>query len=131
MLPPRHRLRTAADFSAVTRGPGGTRAGSRILVVHAKQTDSRAVRPPRVGFVVSKAVGGAVVRNQVKRRLRGLLTNRLPRIPAGVDVVVRAQPATAGMSSQALAGDLDRLLTKALHSVMRHPVASSGQESAR
>lgn len=83
-------------------------------MVHAKQTDSRAVRPPRVGFVVSKAIGGAVLRNQVKRRLRGLLSDRLTGIPAGVDVVVRAQPACAGLSSQTLAEDLDRLLAKAL-----------------
>lgn len=114
MLPPRHRLRTAADFSAVTRGPGGTRAGSRLLVVHARQTDPHAARPPRVGFVVSKAVGGAVVRNRVKRRLRGLLAGRLAGIPSGVDLVVRAQPATAALSSGDLAADLDRLLAKAV-----------------
>ena len=114
MLPPRHRLRTAADFSAVTRGPGAARAGSRLLVVHARQTDPHAARPPRVGLVVSKAVGGAVVRNQVKRRLRGLLAGRLAAVPPGVDLVVRAQPASAGLSSHALARDLDRLLAKAV-----------------
>lgn len=121
MLPPRHRLRTAADFSAVTRGPGGARAGSRLLVMHAKQTDSRAARPPRVGLVVSTAVGGAVVRNRVKRRLRGLLALRLTSIPAGVDLVVRAQPAAVGASSQVLGADLDRLLAKTLPQSVREP----------
>lgn len=124
MLPARNRLRTGADFSAVTRARGGARAGSRLLVVHANQTDSRAVRPPRVGFVVSKAVGGAVVRNRVKRRLRALMAARLPLVPAGVDLVVRAQPACADLTSSALGTELDRLLGQALSRIS--PVAPSG-----
>ena len=43
--------------------------------------------PTRAGFVVSRAVGGAVVRNQVKRRLRALLADRLPTLPAGSQIV--------------------------------------------
>ena len=111
MLPVRNRLRTGAEFSAVTRGPGGARAGSRLLVVHATQTDSRTVRPSRVGFVVSKAVGGAVARNRVKRRLRAQVARLLPQLPKGVDIVVRAQPAAAQASSPALASELERLLS--------------------
>lgn len=117
MLPVRHRLRTGAEFSAVTRGPGGARAGSRLLVVHANQTDSRAVRPPRVGFVVSKAVGGAVRRNRVKRRLRARVAGLLPTVPAGVDLVIRAQPAAADAASAVLAGEVQRLLDVVLSRV--------------
>ncbi|MFN2318488.1 MAG: ribonuclease P protein component [Dermatophilaceae bacterium] len=117
MLPVRHRLRTGAEFNAVTRGPGGARAGSPLLVVHANLTDSRAVRPPRVGFVVSKAVGGAVTRNLVKRRLRAQVAGALPRVPAGVDLVIRAQPAAAGVSSSVLGAELRRLLDAVLRRV--------------
>lgn len=49
--------------------------------------------PLRVGFVVSKAVGNAVVRNRVKRRLRHLVAAR-PEV-TGADVVVRALPPAA------------------------------------
>jgi ribonuclease P protein component len=63
--------------------------------VHANRTDARADLPPRVGFVVSKAVGNAVVRNRTKRRLRASVSTRLTGIPAGLDVVVRANPAAA------------------------------------
>lgn len=114
MLPVRHRLRTGVEFNAVTRGPGGARAGSPLLVVHANQTDPRAVRPPRVGFVVSKAVGGAVTRNLVKRRLRAQAAGALPEVPAGVDLVIRAQPAAAGVSSAVLGAELRRLLDTVL-----------------
>ena len=77
MLPAGHRLRASSDFAATFRGPGGARAGSTLIVVHANQADARAGQPPRVGFVVSKAVGGAVVRNRTKRRLRALMAARV------------------------------------------------------
>lgn len=50
---------------------------------------------PLVGFVVSKAVGNAVTRNLVKRRLRALSRAQLPTFPTGSHVVVRALPQAA------------------------------------
>jgi ribonuclease P protein component len=66
-----------------------------------------------VGFVVSKAVGGAVVRNRTKRRLRALVRPLLPRLAPGTRMVVRAQPAAALAPTSALGADL----TRALHRV--------------
>jgi len=65
--------------------------------------------------VVSKAVGGAVVRHRVSRRLRHLLAPRLGALPAGAMLVVRALPPAATATSAELAGDLDG----ALHGVLR------------
>lgn len=84
-------------------------------MVHANVTDSRAGLPPRVGFVVSKAVGNAVVRNRTKRRLRAAVATELAGIPAGVDVVVRAQPA----AGQATFEELSESLKPLLHKVVR------------
>jgi ribonuclease P protein component len=47
----------------------------------------------RVGLVVSSKVGGAVLRNRVKRRLREALRHELHRLPA-VDVVLVARPSS-------------------------------------
>ena len=71
-------------------------------------------RPTTAGLVVSKAVGGAVVRNGVKRRLRHLLRGQLDRLPAGSEVVVRALPASATMSSEQLGTELARGLGRCL-----------------
>jgi len=71
-------------------------------------------RASRAGFVVSKAVGGAVIRNKVKRRLRHLVRTRLAALPAGTDLVVRTQPGAADRSSFELAADLDAALAAAL-----------------
>ncbi len=114
MLPAPNRLRERAEFTSAVRALRGSRAGSRLLVVHAHQTDARAGLPPRVGFVVSKAVGGAVVRNRTKRRLRAVVAQRLARIPTGTDVVVRANPAAAQASSRELAEALDPLVHKVI-----------------
>jgi ribonuclease P protein component len=70
--------------------------------------------PSRAGFIVSKAVGNAVNRNRVKRRLRHLAAAALPSAPFSVDVVVRALPPAptadlAGDFGSALAQCLDRL----------------------
>lgn len=83
-------------------------------MVHANVTDSRAGLPPRVGFVVSRAVGNAVVRNRTKRRLRAVVASRLDGIPAGCDVVVRAQPAAATATFAQLSDALNPLLHKAI-----------------
>jgi len=49
-----------------------------------------------VGVVTSRRVGNAVVRNRVRRRLREILRECLPRIASGLRVVVVAKPAAAG-----------------------------------
>nr|WP_202881491.1 ribonuclease P protein component [Pedococcus badiiscoriae] len=111
-MPAGHRLRASSDFAATFRGPRGARAGSTLIVVHANQADARAGQPPRVGFVVSKAVGGAVVRNRTKRRLRALMAARVGSLPLGVDLVVRANPFAAQANSSSLGLELDGLLAR-------------------
>jgi ribonuclease P protein component len=65
-----------------------------------------ALAPARAGLVVSKAVGGSVVRTRVSRRLRHQLRPLLPELPAGTRLVVRAAPTAATASSAALDSDL-------------------------
>jgi ribonuclease P protein component len=65
-----------------------------------------------VGFVVSRAVGGAVVRNTVTRRLRALVHDRLGQLPEGGSIVVRALPPAADASYSELGADLDACLAR-------------------
>jgi ribonuclease P protein component len=62
--------------------------------------------PARVGFVVSKAVGSAVVRNTVRRRLRHLVRGYLGSLPGGSLLIVRAGPRAATACQADLAADL-------------------------
>lgn len=79
---------------------------------------------PRVGFIVSRAVGNAVTRNRVKRRLRAQMSNRLDQLGAGWAVVVRALPPSARSSSAALAADLESALCSV---VRREPGSRRGE----
>ena len=87
------------------------------MVVHANSTDARAGQPSRVGFVVSKAVGNAVVRNRTKRILRALMSSRMGQLPDGVDVVVRANADLPGTPASTVGQELDKLLATVLRRV--------------
>jgi ribonuclease P protein component len=110
VLPAQHRLRSSADFSAVLRRRGKVSASARVVVVHANLIPGREDLPSRVGFVVGKSVGNAVIRNRTKRRLREQCRARLSQLMPGADYVVRAQPAAAGASSATLGSALDDAL---------------------
>ncbi|MFT4085038.1 MAG: ribonuclease P protein component [Nocardioides sp.] len=112
MLPAAHRLRDADDFRAAVRG--GVRAASRRLVIHLLVRTADEARPARVGLVVGKSVGPAVVRNRVKRRLRHLARESLTELPGSAVLVIRALPAAATASSVELGGDLRRCLDRVL-----------------
>lgn len=111
MLPAAHRMRLSSDFETAVRR--GRRAGRSTVVAHASRRQA-GDEPARVGFVVSRAVGSAVVRNRVKRRLRAVLAARVRSLPAGVLLVVRANPAAVGVTVPRLAADVDAVLAKVL-----------------
>ncbi|MFE2875484.1 ribonuclease P protein component [Streptomyces roseus] len=124
MLSPENRLRRREDFASAVRR--GRRAGRPLLVVHLRTSGATDPHEPgeidpstRAGFVVSKAVGGAVVRNRVKRRLRHLVRERLSQLPAGSLVVVRALPGAGDVGADELARDLDAAIARLLGGVAR------------
>lgn len=80
--------------------------------------------PTRVGFVVSKAVGNAVTRHAVARRLRHLMRDRIPWLPPGTLVVVRALKPAASATSRELGRDLDAAFRKT-----RLPTSADGPPS--
>ncbi|WP_239104020.1 ribonuclease P protein component [Microbispora corallina] len=110
VLPSASRMRRGYEFADAIRR--GRRAGRPTLVAHLNVRE--ADEPPLVGFVVSKAVGGAVVRNQVKRRLRHLMRSRVEALPRGSLLVVRANPPAASARSEHLAAELDVALDRLL-----------------
>ncbi|HEV7451487.1 MAG TPA: ribonuclease P protein component [Pseudonocardiaceae bacterium] len=116
MLSASARLTRRDDFATAVRR--GRRAASGAVVVHLARCGD-ANTPPRVGFVVDRTVGGAVVRHRVQRRLRHLMRGRLAALPGGALVVVRALPASAGASSAALDDDLGAALRRLTGAVSR------------
>jgi ribonuclease P protein component len=100
-------MRKHSEFSRAMRG--GHRAGRPLVSGHLLARAGHH-EPARVGFVVSKAVGGAVVRNRVKRRLRHLARGYLGSLPEGSLLVVRANPRAATARQAELAAELDLVI---------------------
>lgn len=105
MLPAESRMRRSAEFDLTVRR--GSRAGRALLTGHLLVRPGEEAHPPLVGFVVSKAVGNAVVRNKVRRRLRSVLRGYLPTLPGGSLLVIRAHPQAAAARQADLAAELD------------------------
>lgn len=119
MLPARHRMRQSRDFTRAVRR--GRRTRRRTLMGYLAQSDQSTAdsnpggtSPPRVGFVVGRTVGHAVSRNEVRRRLRHLMRDRISLLPAGGLFVVRAQSGTATLTYHELGRALDELLDRLL-----------------
>jgi len=98
----------------------GHRAGTKTVVVYLIKhtTNEGLVRKggPRFGFIVSKAVGNAVTRHRVTRRLRHICQQLAQETrEAGItdcDIVVRALPRSAQASSEQLSADVARGVDK-------------------
>ena len=67
----------------------------------------------RFGFLVGKRIGGAVVRNRVKRRLREAMRARCGDMVSGWDVVLIARAPIVQSDFVRIAGALDSLLCRA------------------
>jgi ribonuclease P protein component len=128
MLPPQHRLRLTREHQRATRL--GVRGGTSRVVVHLLVDPARTRMPARVGIVVSRAVGTAVNRNAVRRRLRHLMRARLDRVPTGSLVVIRAQAEAAAAPTAVLAEDLDRALDRALQADRRETTRRASDRRA-
>jgi ribonuclease P protein component len=90
----------------------GVRSAQPDLVLHlAYAVDDPS--GPRVGLVVSKAVGNAVVRHRVSRRLRHSVYPMLDQLQPGHRLVIRALPGAATATSARLAHELSAALRRA------------------
>ncbi|WP_438354800.1 ribonuclease P protein component [Microbacterium sp. CJ88] len=108
MLARPNRLTRGADYRAVVRR--GRRCAATHTVTYVISSDEQ--RAVRVGFIVSKQVGSAVVRNTVRRRLKAVCAEALHTLRPGSDIVIRALPGSADAPFDALRAEVSRCLAR-------------------
>jgi ribonuclease P protein component len=94
----RNRLSRSRDFDAVYRH--GRSVSTRFLVLYRFDRDAEEEGEARLGIAVPKKIGGAVVRNRIKRRLREVWRELLPQIPPGADYVLLVRQPLADIESR-------------------------------
>ena len=108
MLARPNRLTRGAEYKAVVRR--GVKCAGRHTIMYVVSSDE--TRAARFGFIVSKQVGTAVTRNTVRRRLKAVCAQALPRTREGADVVIRALPSAAHADFHTLQAEVDRCLAR-------------------
>ena len=93
--PRRKRLTRSGDFDRVFRD--GSSRGNRFLVLYAFPRPDASEAGIRLGVSVGRKVGGAVVRNAVKRALREAFWESADALGGGHDYVLVARPDAAGL----------------------------------
>jgi ribonuclease P protein component len=108
-FPKTKRLTLPAEFARV-KGQGTTERGRYLVLGALKLKEENAFR---AGFVTPKHIGGAVVRNRVRRRLRDIVRTGQARLSAGVWLVVVARPYAVNATYAQLKDEWLRLAERA------------------
>lgn len=109
MLSAQYRMTRSAEFGTTVKR--GVRTAQPDIVVHARRDDC--ADGPRIGLVVSKAVGGAVERHRVARRLRHVARAIVPELDPAGRIVIRALPSSRDAVSRRLEKQLRTGLSRA------------------
>jgi len=105
-FPPSKRLLKHADFQRVYQG--GRRQFTGHMTVFFLRREATPASGPRVGFTVGKALGGAVQRNRIKRRMREAVRLGLPACAAPVDVVFNPRQSVLELPFAELLSEVER-----------------------
>jgi ribonuclease P protein component len=104
MATKRPRLSRSSDFQRIYRQ--GSSTASRFLVLYSfKRPAETGAEGPRLGLSVSKKLGGAVVRNRVKRLLREAFQGCAGHLAEEYDLVVIARPQLLELVARESAGE--------------------------
>jgi ribonuclease P protein component len=90
-------------------------AGRELACDDSSTGPKAASRTSRFGISVKKALGGAVVRNRIKRRVREILRRNRTEIPTGWDIVIHPRSSVAQAEFAPLEAELVRLLRSILN----------------
>jgi ribonuclease P protein component len=135
VFPRNRRLLSHSGFQDVYR-KGRRQFSAHLTVFHllhrSSGDDSGKNLPggPRIGLAVASVLGGAVVRNRIRRRLRAAVRPNLHQLTAAVDVVIQAKKSVLVTEFLELAGEIENAF-KVIESQARNSGASLERKSKK
>ncbi|WP_259125776.1 ribonuclease P protein component [Leucobacter aridicollis] len=107
-----HRVTRGEDYRRVVRT--GNRVGGALCITYAvpRSVGDDEEAPARFGFIISKAVGNAVMRNLIRRRMKSVADEFIRDGVTGVDMVFRALPKSASASFDEIRREMQRAVRK-------------------
>ena len=106
------RLRKRADFVRVQKDGASVRTPHFVMLVAARED---AAAPSRLGIVATKKIGGAVVRNRIKRLCRECFRLTPEMLPNGVDLVVIARAGAGELGLKDVQSEWSKATPKLRH----------------
>jgi ribonuclease P protein component len=106
-FPRRIRIVRSVDFRAIYKA--GRKVHSERFVLFGRLNETG---HPRLGLTVSRKIGGAVVRNRIKRLFREIFRKSLSNISGPLDLVVNAKAGCAGASYENLRAEFNAAARK-------------------
>lgn len=107
-FPKSARLLKHADFDRVYRaGQRHFSSNMSVFFLRRMETQEQAKDAgPRIGLTVGRALGGAVMRNRIRRRMRAAVRKQLAKLRQPVDVVFNPRKSAAEMDFGALTNEI-------------------------
>jgi ribonuclease P protein component len=104
-FPRSSRLLKHADFQAVYR-QGKKRLSGNVIAFYLERADAAG---PRIGLTVGKVLGGAVLRNRIRRRMRAAVRHRLAEFHRPMDVVLHPRKSVLDVEFAVLEKEIGNL----------------------
>ena len=108
MLKKNYRLRKKYQFNYVYK-TGKVIREPNLLLFYCPSKNKNV----KIGLSVNKKVGGAVVRNRIKRLLREALRNELPLLKPNFNIIIFAEPNIVDVPLSSIKEQIDKALLKA------------------
>lgn len=125
-LPKEKRVVRSAEFRSTYQN--GTRISSRFFVAFCGRT-AECDTPSRFGFTCPRALGKAVDRNRIKRRMREALRRHVGRLPQGFDLILHPRRVVLTIEFARLEAEIVRILDQAMAECQRLSAAPAPEQA--